>query len=163
MYTIVANMFFLKKIREIDQFKLDLGKSLKKGDDDISYDDEFIYNYKLNFKRIINNFGKLGSIKVYEDVLLKNLEFVIFKNNCIYEIEYTLSDINDMRKYLSKILKSIDDEEIQKNYEIEMQKINSSNKWLANNGKNNGKSYEVNQNLSKDDYIKELQKRKSQV
>jgi hypothetical protein len=164
MLIIVSNINLLKKLREINGFKLNLGKALKPQDnEEINYSDEFIYNYKVNFKRILNIFGELGRIKLYEDVLLKSNEFVIFKNNVVYEFTFSNEEIINVRKYLSNILEKIDKTEIEANEQIKMEKQQKSNRWSSNNGKNLGKTYEVNQSLSKDDYLQELLKKKKAV
>ena len=161
MLIIAANTFFLKRLKDISGFKINLGKALKTSDDSINYTDDFIYNYKLNFKRIVDVYGELGKIKLYCDNLLMNNEYVIFKNDVVYEFVYELDEIKDIRKYLSSTLEKIDNAEIEANLQFQQEKVEKNNKWFSTNNKNVGKSFEVNQNLSKEDYARELAKKKN--
>lgn len=120
---IVANSFVLKNFSKIDIFKRELGDNLtgavnpnSKDDMTIKISDDFIKRYKANTGNIIFRYGSIGKITFYQDQNLKNNEFAVFDdNNKIYEINIEDSNylLNNPKKYLSEIIKKIDEAEKQ--------------------------------------------------
>lgn len=162
-YFIVANNIFIKKLRDINGFKMELGKSRRdKDNENINFTDDFSFNYKQNFERLIDKIGTLGIIEIYFDGNLSATEMVIFKDNFMYDIEYDLYDINNIRNYLSQILQKIDNSVLSHSVQINNVENLTTKKWTSDNEKNKGKAYKVKQDLSKEDYLKELTKKRTE-
>lgn len=163
MINIVSNSLILRKFSLIDIFKLDLGKNLLGGEhESIKIHDEFINLYQKN-GRIIHKFGSIGSLKFYLDPTLDNDIFIIYKESLTYEIDFQEND--NIKTYLSEILMKID--EHQKEQEEEIKKIESQPKttglWIAQDEKNRGRAYEINQTLDKEEYLLEAIKKQNQT
>jgi len=140
---------------------LDLGKSKKiPGKEEFRKLDEFSIKYRNIYNRDILKFGRIGEkINFYEDINIQKNMFIIFKNEDIYEITYEQDDIKDLKNYLLDILRRID--EYESNEDIILEKnenfINKQdNNWEANDVKNKGKKYLIDQTLSKEEYRKRL-------
>jgi len=162
-YFIVANNIMIKKLRSIDGFKMELGKSRRdKDNENINFTDDFSFNYKQNFERLIDKVGSLGIIEIYYDGNLTSTEMVVFKDSFMYDIEYDLYEITNIRDYLSKLLYKIDNSVLTHNVEVNTVENNTNKKWTSENEKNKGKSYKIKQDLSKEDYIKELTKKRTE-
>lgn len=158
---IVSNTYFLRNLRNLDFFQLDLGKSKKiPGKEEFRKLDEFSIKYRDIYKRDILKFGKIGDkINFYEDVNMQRNMFVIFKNEDIYEITYEQDDIKDLKNYLLNILRRVDEYESNEEDILEKNKKiidNHNNNWEAKDIKNKGKKYLVDQTLSKEEYRKRL-------
>ncbi|MDY0270630.1 hypothetical protein [Trichloromonas sp.] len=158
---IVSNTYFLRNLRNLDFFQLDLGKSKKiPGKEEFRKLDEFSIKYRNIYNRDILKFGRIGEkINFYEDINIQKNMFIIFKNEDIYEITYEQDDIKDLKNYLLDILRRID--EYESNEDIILEKnenfINKQdNNWEANDVKNKGKKYLIDQTLSKEEYRKRL-------
>jgi hypothetical protein len=161
---IVANSFFLRNLRNLDFFTLNLGKTKKlvgatDKKDSFRKLSEFEIKYNNLYNRGIMMFGNIGKITFYEDVLMSGHKYLIFNNDDIYEIEWTEEDISDIKNYILDTMRRIDeidneDEDDSVHGSID----NFNNTWEAKDEKNRGKKYLVNQNLSREEYTKELLK-----
>jgi len=162
---IVSNTYFLRNLRNLDFFQLDLGKSRKiPGKDEFRKLDEFSARYQNIYKKDILKFGKISDkIFFYEDVTMSNNMFLIFKNNDIYEITYDKDDIIDLKNYLLETLRKID--EFESNVEntenqnqkmIDKQIIEQGDYWEAKDDKNRGKKYLIDQTLNREEYRRKM-------
>jgi len=121
---IVANNYLLRYFKKIDLFKVELGSSLKQLDykpgeaPKIKMKDLFVKKYEnITNGNLIQKFGSIGSISFYEDNNLKKLEYQIYKNDQVFEIEAIDDDLaQEPKEYLITILKNI---EKNKNIEID--------------------------------------------
>ena len=163
---IVANSYFLRKLRDLPFFTLDLGRSRKMVNDEqgrFRKLTEFEIRYRNLYETSLVSFGKIGNkVFFYEDVTLKGNLILVFKDDDIYEIEWTDEETKDIESYLLETLRKID------NYEQQEQEDNEKNAkmieeyakdnevWIAHDPKNYGKKYMVNQTLSKEEYRKAL-------
>ena len=160
---IVGSTYFLRNLRNLDFFTLDFGKAKKDSKTQTFRKvDDFIVKYRNLYNRQILKFGKIGdTITFYEDLAMDNNEYAIFKGEDIYEITYEPGQIEDMENYILDTLRKIDEAE------NEEKEINEYNKrmvrevagddvWVAQDDKNFGKSYSINQTLSREDYRKAL-------
>jgi hypothetical protein len=162
---IVSNNYFLRNLRNLDFFQLDLGKSRKiPGKDEFRKLDEFSIRYRNLYNKDILKFGKISDkIFFYEDITIPNNMFLIFKNDDIYEITYEKDDIKDLKNYLLSTLRKIDDyesseEETKKQnlINIDKQILERGEYWESKDDKNRGKKYLIDQTLSKEEYRKKL-------
>jgi hypothetical protein len=163
---IVSNSYFLRNLRNLDFFELDLGKSKKEiGKDTFRKIDPFVLQYKKNYESDINKFGKIGNkVFFYEDLKIENNKYIIFNNDDIYEITYADEDLLDLKQYLLDVLMKIDnfdndEKQLEKNNDKYINEIGENDYWVAKDDKNNGKKYIINQSLSKEDYRKEIEKK----
>lgn len=162
MFSIVSNNSMLRKIRTIDIFKLDLGQSvLNKKNSTLEIHDEFVKRYYLQKNRLIHKVGNIGSLIFYTDIVIKEDILIIYYNNKEYNIEYK-DDGTPFKSYLSSLLKKIEEHELQYAEEMEKLKQQENDKWVANDEKNSGKSYFVDQRLSKEEYLKEFKRKKQE-
>lgn len=161
---IVSSSFFLRNLRNLDFFKLDLGKTKKLvGKDEYRKLDEFVLKYRNLYGREIMKFGLIGDrIIFYEDLNLKNNEYIIFNNEDIYEITYTNDDLLDVKNYILETLRKIDEydseekEKIQKNEKVLMNHVNETGGWMSSDVKNGKKTYTIDQKLSREEYRKQM-------
>jgi hypothetical protein len=96
---IVGSTYFLRNLRNLDFFTLDFGKA-KKDDKSQTFRkvDEFIIKYRGLLNKQIVKFGKIGEqITFYEDLSMENNEYVIFKDDDIYEITFEQSQIEKLQ------------------------------------------------------------------
>jgi hypothetical protein len=162
MFSIVSNNDMLRKIRTIDIFKLDLGKSvLNKKNSTLEIHDEFVKRYFIQKNRLIHKAGAIGSLIFYTDISIKEDVLVIFYNNKEYNVEY-IDDGSSFKTYLSGLLKKIEEHEIQYEKELEKLKIQEPTLWTADDEKNSGKSYFIDQRLNREEYLKEFRKKKQE-
>lgn len=163
---IVSNSNFLRNLRNLDFFELDLGKSIKMpGKDEFRKLDDFVIRYQNLYETRISKFGKIGNrIIFYEDFTMNDNIYLIFNNDDIYEIEYSIDDIKDLKNYILETLRRIDEID---NYEKTATKKNeksideivqNNDYWIAEDEKNSGKTYLIDQRLSKEDYRKEMER-----
>lgn len=158
---IVASTYFLRNLRNLDFFTLDFGKTRKdQKTDTFRKLDEFIVRYRNLYDRNITKFGKIGDrISFYEDFDIKNDEYIIFKDEDIYEISFQQEDLIDMENYILDILRKIDtneeeqEEQEKKNEQMVIDTVGDEY-WVApeTDPKNAGKKYSVNQTLSREEY-----------
>ena len=163
---IVGSTYFLRNLRNLDFFTLDFGKAKKDPKTQTFRKvDEFIVKYRTLYNRQIVKFGKIGDrITFYEDLAMANNEYVIFKDDDIYEITFEQSQIEDMENYILETLRKIDEAE---NEEKEMvvhnqkmvREIVGDDVWIAKDDRNYGKSYTVDQTLSREDYRKAIKEK----
>jgi hypothetical protein len=170
LMNIVGSTYFLRNLRNLDFFTLDFGKA-KKDDKTQTFRkvDEFIIKYRNLFNRQIVKFGKIGDqVTFYEDLGMANNEYVIFKGDDIYEITYEPNQIDDMKNYIIETLRKVDEAEADEKQMVEHneQRIRETvgdEGWVAKDDKNYGKTYTIDQTLSKEEYrIALLNKIKSQ-
>jgi len=128
--------------------------------------DEFIVKYRNLYNRQILKFGKIGDrITFYEDMQMENNEYVIFKDDDIYEITFDQNEIIDMENYILDTLRKIDEAESEEqemadhNEKMVKEVVGDDGGWLATDDKNYGKLYTVDQTLSKEEYRKALLKK----
>lgn len=166
---IVASTYFLRHLRNLDFFTLDLGKTRKivgSSSNEFRKLDEFTVKYKNLYDRDILKFGSIADkINFYEDLRMDNNLYVIFKDDDIYEVSFKQEDLVDLRNYILETLRKIDDYEEEeksiedKNQEIVKKELGDEEGWVAKDDKNAGKRYLINQTLSKEDYREEVRKR----
>lgn len=163
---VVSSSFFLRNLRNLNFFTLDLGKSKKVvGKDELRPVDKFVINYKNIYNREIVKFGKIGDkVIFYEDVMLEQYNYIIFNNDDIYEITYTDEDLEDIYNYILETLRKVDEfesnqkENNDKNNEISKDKFsNESGYWVAKDDKNRDKKYIIDQTLSREEYRKKIE------
>ncbi len=117
---IVTNNTMLRFFKKINIFKIDLGFNLKgsvnmkagKGPEPtIKIRDEFIKKFQtMNGNKFIRKYGEIGSLKFYEDSSVLGMEFHVYDNDKIYEIEASSEDLlKDAGVYLTEVLKMIED------------------------------------------------------
>jgi len=162
---IVGSSYFLRNLRNLDFFTLDLGKSkTEPKTKELRKIDEFIIKYRNLYNKDLLKFGKIGdTVTFYQDLQLGNNNYIIFNNEDIYEITFEDDEILNMENYILDTLRKIDETE---NEEKEMMEKNDKmikeftkeNGWTApkTDNKNAGKSYLINQTLSKEEYRKAL-------
>jgi hypothetical protein len=160
---IVASSYFLRNLRNLPFFTLDFGKARKDSKtSEFRKVDEFIVKYRTLYNRPIVKFGKIGdSIKFYEDLSMENNEYAIFKDDDIYEITFTSDEISNIEEYILDTLRKIDDSEneekqIEEHNEKMVREIVGSEVWIATDEKNKGKSYSIDQTLSREKYREAL-------
>lgn len=164
---IVSSTYFLRNLRNLDFFELDLGKSKKLvGKDEFRKLDEFVLKFRNLYNRRISLFGRIGNrIEFYEDVSMDKNEYVIFNEDDIYEMTFTQNDIQDLGNYILETLRKIDtlhqeeEEERTNNQLLSKENIGERDGWVATDDKNNGKKYMINQTLSKKDYREQLKEK----
>lgn len=161
---VVSSTLFLRKLRKLDFFQLDLGKSKKiVGKDEYRKIDNFVVKYKNVYEKDIIKFGNIGNkIFFYEDITLEPYNYIIFKNEDIYEITYTDDDLLDVQNYILETLRKVDDfestqkEKNDKNDLISKERLQQHQYWVDKNGKNNNKKYLIDQTLSREEYRNQL-------
>lgn len=159
---IIANSFFLRNLKNLSFFTLDLGKTRKNvgkdNKDTFRKLSEIELKYDQLYHRTLLIYGKIGSVNFYEDLRLTGDKFLVFNNDDIYEIEYQKDELSDFENYILGIMRKID--EIDK--PDEQNNVDYENAWSApkNDDKNKGRKYLINQNLSKEEYREELLKLK---
>jgi len=166
---IVANSYFLRNLRDLPFFTLNLGKSRKMVNDENNRFrklNEFQIKYANLYGSSLMDFGNIGNkIKFYEDVKLKGKVFLVFKDEDIYEIEWNDKEIEDIEGYILETLRKIDqseeqDSEVEEhNYKKIEEYANENDVWIAKDDKNNGRMYMVDQTLSKEEYREALKKK----
>lgn len=167
---IVANTFFLRNLKNLSYFTVNLGKSRKLINDDQNRFrklDEFQVKYQNLYNGTLMEFGNIANkVKFYEDVKLKDKKIIIFNKEDIYEINWTDDDINDIGDFILETMRKITEAEnqeqlIDNNNQKMIEKYaddNDQNLWVAKDDKNYGKKYLIDQTLSKEEYRKEMQK-----
>jgi len=166
---IVANSYFLRNLRDLPFFTLDLGKSRKMVNDDqgrFRKLSEFQVKYKSLYGTQLLDFGSIGGkVKFYEDVTIKEKRFVIFKGDDIYEIEWTEDEIENIENYLLDTLRKVDEYDIEEtevemhNYKKIEEYAEENDVWVAKDEKNSGKKYLVDQTLDREAYREALLKK----
>lgn len=171
---IVSHSQILRRFRNIDIFKVDLGFNLKgkvnmqpgKGDDGkkLKVRDEFIIKYKNLNGNYINKYGDIGNLKFYEDTKLRDNIILIFGDKQIFEVEFTKEDESaDIRKYLSDLLEQLDKAQNTKPDEIDMVKENGfvvENKKTYTNMSEDIKVPDIS--MPKDQYLEAMVKKRRQ-
>lgn len=111
--TIVANTYMLNLFRQIDLFKLNLGKSLTPiNEDRIVIKDPFMLKYLNMTGKQILTYGSIGKLIFYQDYTLPQKEFYIFNDDSIYGLVYTDNDTkNSPQSYLASIIQEITEKE----------------------------------------------------
>jgi hypothetical protein len=111
--TIVANTYMLNLFRQIDLFKLNLGKSLTPiNEDRIVIKDPFMLKYLNMTGKQILTYGSIGKLIFYQDYTLPQKEFYIFNDESIYGLVYTDNDTkNTPQSYLASIIQEINEKE----------------------------------------------------
>jgi len=160
---IVGSSYFLRNLRNLDFFTLDFGKTkIDSKTKELRKVDEFIIKYRNLYNRQILKFGKIGDkVTFYEDLQMDNNEYAIFKDDDIYEVTFEQSDIEDMKTYILETLRKIDEAESEEKEMLEknekmVKEIAGIDGWTAHDNKNYGKSYVVDQTLSREEYRKAL-------
>jgi hypothetical protein len=166
---IVANSYFLRNLRDLPFFTLNLGKSRKLVNDEKNRFrklSEFQIKYENLYGNSLMEFGSIGNkVKFYEDVRIKGKRFLIFKDEDIYEIEWTDKEIEDVEGYLLETLRKVDEteEQVDETDEYNYQKIEEyateNDVWIAKDEKNQGKKYMIDQTLSREEYREALLKK----
>jgi len=161
---IVGSTYFLRNLRNLDFFTLDFGKA-KKDEKTHTFRkvDEFIVKYRSLYARQIMKFGKIGNkITFYEDLAMEHNEYAIFKDDDIYEITFEPAQVEDMENYILDTLRKIDEAENEEketlahNEQRIRENLGNDEGWRATDDKNYGKTYSINQTLSKEEYRKAL-------
>jgi hypothetical protein len=160
---IVGSSYFLRNLRNLDFFTLDFGKSRKdEKTKEFRKLDEFIVKYRTLYNRHILKFGKIGTtITFYEDLDMEMNEYAIFKGDDIYEITFEQDQIVDMENYILDTLRKIDEAENEEKEANEhndrmVKEVAGENIWVAKDDKNYGKTYTIDQTLSREEYRKAL-------
>jgi len=166
---IVANSYFLRNLRDLPFFTLNLGKSRKLVNDENNRFrklNEFQIKYNNLYSRSLMDFGHIGNkVKFFEDVQLKRKVFFVFKDDDIYEIEWEDKEIEDIESYILETLRRIDQSEEteseveEHNYQKIEEYANENDVWIAQDEKNEGKKYMVDQTLDKEAYREALKKK----
>ena len=127
---IVANIYVLKYFKEIEYFEIDLGWRVKELPDvnrkvfqgekksQIKIKDDFIKTYFNNYGRMVFKIGKISFINFYDDLQMKNNELYVFRDDKIYEVEFSSKYKSEPRKFLSDLLESIDNNVIEATSEL---------------------------------------------
>ena len=163
---IVANEYFLRNLRNLDYFKMNLGKSRKLMNNKDNEErfrklSEFEIKYNNIYNRSIMMFGNIGKITFYEDSKTDRYKYLIFKENDIFQIDWTTEEISDFSNYILDVLRradQMDEEEYDDNGEVKPSPQETNERWVADDEKNKGKTYKVNQKLSKEEYREQLLK-----
>ena len=165
---IVANSFFLRNLRNLPFFTLKLGQSKKVVNDENNRFrklNEFHLKYKNLYGGSLMEFGNIaGKVNFYEDVTIKGKLFLIFKDEDIYEIQWDDDELVDMESYILETLRKIDESENDEseNEEVNYNKIeeyaseNNHDLWVAQDDKNKGRKYVIDQTLDKNAYREAL-------
>ena len=164
---IVGSSYFLRNLRNLDFFTLDFGKAKKDPKTQTFRKvDEFIIKYRSLYNRQINKFGKIGQqITFYEDLAMENNEYAIFKGDDIYEITFEQDQVVDMENYILETLRKIDESEKEEqeisdhNEKMVREVVGESGGWVAKDDKNYGKTYTIDQTLSREEYRKALKEK----
>lgn len=162
---IVANSFMLRKFRQIELFKIDLGFNLKGpvqtkaggGDPNskIKIRDEFVKKYEtLNRGKIISKFGDIGKLRFYEDSNLSTMEVHIYKDDIVVEISVSQEDLaKKPTEYLVEILQMVENGNVD-----EMEKVSNIKDVIYTNMPEGLEAPDMK--LPKDQYVQELLKRR---
>jgi hypothetical protein len=166
---IVANSYFLRNLRNLPFFTLDLGKSKKIVNDENNRFrklNEFQLRYKNLYGGSLTEFGNIGNkVKFYEDVTIKGKLFLIFKDEDIYEIQFDDKEIEDIEGYLLDTLRKVDQAEETEseteeyNYKKIEEYAENNDVWIAHDEKNKGRKYMVDQTLDREAYREALLKK----
>jgi len=169
MMNIVANSYFLRNLRNLPFFTLNLGKSRKLVNDENNRFrklNEFQIKYTNLYDTSLMDFGHIANkVKFYEDVNLPGKTILIFKDEDIYEIEWTDKEIEDIESYLLETLRKVDESEETEteveeyNYKKIEEYATDNNVWIATDDKNNGRKYMIDKTLSKEEYREALLKK----
>lgn len=163
VFNIVTNSKLEKMIMKIDIFSLDLGKSvLNRKTHTIQIKDNFVSVYSNMHGRFIHKYGNIGDINFYSDLRIPYDEIHIYADNKVFELQYDSNDL-PIKQFISESLRRIESHIINSNNEIPAESMTSESNdgWKANDDKNGGKEYMVNQRLSREDYMKELLSKKN--
>lgn len=163
---IVANSFFLRNLRNLDFFRLNLGKTKKlinnrEKPDSFRKVSEFELRYHNLYSRGLLIYGDIGGkVTFYEDSRMDQYKFLIFNEDDIYEIEWNNGEISNFRNYILETLRKVEqiNDENEENNNEENHIEEYDNTWVAKDDKNRNKKYLINQNLSREEYRKELLK-----
>lgn len=169
---IVGSNSFLKNLRNLEYFKLDLGKTRRN-----TKTGKFnkLSDFEMKYKGLFNNplikYGNIGKATFYEDVYIKENKYYIFNdNNEAFEIHYTQDELIDFGDYILTSMRRIVESENEENEElenigddIEAKIKESDNTWTSNDTKNGKKEYLVDQRLSKEEYRKQLMEKKKKL
>ena len=163
---IVANSYFLRHLRELEFFNLNLGKTRKTqgskdGKESFRKVSEFELKYHRLYGRDLLLFGSIGKIMFYDDVRFDKYNYLIFKDEEIYEVSWTNEDMVDVKNYILGVLRKIDTLDDDDEEELSEEKTpayleKTETTWIAKDDKNNGKKYMINQNLSREEYREQL-------
>ena len=163
---IVGSSYFLRNLRNLAFFTLDFGKAKKDPKTQTFRKvDDFIVRYRTLYSRQIMKFGKIGEqITFYEDLAMENNEYAIFKGDDIYEITFQQDQIQDMENYILETLRKIDEaehdeQEMAQHNEKMVREVGGDDVWIARDDKNYGKSYTIDQTLSREEYRKALKEK----
>lgn len=159
-FNIVSNTTLLKLIKNIDIFELDLGVSaINKKSGSVEIKDNFIDQYLSNKNTMIRRFGKIGTIDFFVDLRLPSNELHIYANNKEFDLVYEDGDL-PIKSYISKSLQMIEEHIIESSNELEVVAESTNKGWVATDEKNRGKVYEINQQLSREEYSKEFARKR---
>jgi hypothetical protein len=160
---IVGSTYFLRNLRNLDFFTLDFGKAKRDAKSNTFRKvDEFIVKYRTLYNRQLVKFGKIGDkITFYEDLAMDNNEYAIFKDDDIYEITFQPEQVVDMENYILETLRKIDEaeseeKEMTEHNEQMVRAVVGEQGWVAKDDKNYGKTYTVDQTLSREKYREAL-------
>lgn len=167
---IVGSNSFLRNLRNLEYFKLDLGsarRNIKTGT--FNKLSEFEMKYKSIFSNPLIKYGAIGRATFYEDLYIKEPKYYIFssENNEAYEIHYTEDEIVDFSDYILTSMRKIEEAEKEEKEEInevssdvESDIKNSDGTWESDDIKNGKKKYLINQKLNREEYRRQFLNRK---
>lgn len=163
---IVSNNSFLRNLRNLEYFKMDLGTTRRNVN---TGKFKKLSEFELKYSNLFNNnslikYGSIGKASFYEDMEIKEKMYYIFKDEEAYEIHYTDDDMLDFGDYVLSSMRKIDEaesEEDKETYSSTAEYIeNGGEVWTSDDVKNGKKSYLVDQTLDKNEYQKQLLNKK---
>lgn len=161
---IVGGNSFLRNLRNLEYFQMDLGttkRNVKTGK--FKKLSEFELKYANLFENPLLKYGNIGSATFYEDRYLTDNHYFIFKDEDVYQIEYTLDELYDFGDYILTSMRKIDEAENEEKENVESlkeYKENGGTTWTSDDLKNGKKPYMIDQTLSRDEYRKQLADKK---
>ena len=158
-FNIVTNSLLQRQIMKIDIFKLNMGQSImNRKTESVQIKDAFVSAYENTHNRLIHTYGNIGTITFYTDLRIPMDVLLIHADNKIFDIVYADGDL-PMRQFLSEALELIENHLIQSEKELQESNIVNTT-WVAGDDKNKGKVYNVDQRLSREEYLNQLKEMK---
>ena len=127
---IITGIELNKKFKQIPEYKMDLGLSIKIDDSKNKekykssggiwkIKDKTIKKYHDTFGKFLNRIGKIGTLLFYIDYNINNNDMYIIHENELYKSTY---DNSNIRTFLSNTIKNVIDNKLEPYMEIKSEK-----------------------------------------
>jgi hypothetical protein len=161
---IIANSYFLRNLRYLDFFTMDLGHTKRiPQTEKLRKVDEFELKYRNLYGNNLLKFGNIANkVIFYDDVKLNKYSLIVFKDDDIYELEWEENDLKDIKNFILETMRKIDQAD---ENETELENVNKKqieeysqvfDVWESDDIKNGKKKYLIDQTLTKAEYREKM-------